>query len=965
MEKRKVKEISTKTFHVLIGIMIMLVSISLCLNTGYFAKGLSFPFAYFLGMGSYLFYAFLFVEGLFLIIKGGSVPFRISKYLWFGILLGIGTFALLTYFAVDQSEAYLSFANGNGQMNVFTKLNSVFNGLVGKKGKTGYFQSSPFLIFFGDAEFGCGLLGYTLLALGNSAFSNATGGLVLAICLTATGFLLFAIPLIIDIVKSCKKAKKEKKEAPKVDINSHKRIKNINIIKGAKNIDPKTYHTEVSGAGKNLGRFDEAEPKEEEMFNENFPALPFSQTAFSQETLEEHIKEVDPAIESLDEFKEVIFDASDLTNDPNITNLMDEEKYEPIEEIPQYDEKENIFKNARKEENVVNKPFFKNPINEEPNEVFSNQQKQSFNNFVEEPVRESSFDAQNPLNDLDNFLGTKPVEQPQPFVEQRPVEQPKPFVQPKPFEQPKAFEQRPVEQPKVYEQPKPVEEPKPAQTPRKPRVNFSVLNSELLDTYETAEAAEANARVAFERRDIINNTFKDFNVGAEVVDYTIGPSVTRFNIRYNSNVSVRSVANLVQDISIRLNGVSARFESVIEGQSTSGLEIPNEQITTVSFKDVYDALPSPKKHPMAVAFGKNIKGDVVYADYDEFPHMLVSGTTGSGKSVFVNSIICTLIMRNSPDDLKLVLVDPKKVEMSRYADMPHLLCPIITEPPKVKLVLDKLVDEMEYRYSLFAKNNATNIKEFNEDCEFNGNERMPYIVVILDEYADLVDQCKDISYPVVMLAQKARACGIHLMVSTQRPSTNVVTGVIKANMPTHVALMTANSVDSITIIGEGGAEKLLGKGDMLVQSPLVSRVGVCRLQSCFINRHEIIRLVTDLKSKYPTNFDPDFMNLEEKVQDVSPADIPDCPENDEETKYRFIKDWVMAQEYMSMSKIQRECSVGFNRAGRFFNRLIQEGVVAPTPEGSKGCKVILQNKFGDIDDDDVIATSEDNSYIKK
>ena len=206
------------------------------------------------------------------------------------------------------------------------------------------------------------------------------------------------------------------------------------------------------------------------------------------------------------------------------------------------------------------------------------------------------------------------------------------------------------------------------------------------------------------------------------------------------------------------------------------------------------------------------------------------------------------------------------------------------------------------------------------------------------------------------------------MLSTQRPSTNVVTGVIKANMPTHVALMTANYVDSTTIIGEGGAEKLLGKGDMLVQSPLVSRVGVCRLQSCFINRREIIKIVTELKNKYPTNFDPEFMNLEEQKPETAfaPGDLPEggSGDNDFDTKYNAIKDWVMGQEYMSMSKIQRECAVGFNRAGRIFNRLVSEGIVAGESEGSKGCRVLQQNKFGDISDDDLIPTSEENSYIK-
>ncbi len=538
------------------------------------------------------------------------------------------------------------------------------------------------------------------------------------------------------------------------------------------------------------------------------------------------------------------------------------------------------------------------------------------------------------------------------------------LIQQKPvFEEPKTVVNNPVppqpapapamEQP-VQEKPKPKE-----------RVKWIQPSSDVLNTYETSEAQALNERVADERKELINTAFNDFGVGAHVEDYTIGPSITRFNIRYDHNVSARSVNNMVQDIQIRLSGVSARFESIVEGQSSSGLEIPNASVTTVSFKDVYEALPDVKKHPLAVAFGKNIEGDVIYADFDEFPHALVSGTTGSGKSIFVNSVIVSLIMRNSPDDLKLVLVDPKKVEMSRYKDMPHLLCPIITEAQEAKLLMDKLCQEMEDRYAKFAENGCSNIKEFNEDAPGLGLDRMPYIVIFFDEYADMVDQCKEISMPVVSIAQKARACGIHLCIATQRPSTNVVTGVIKANLPTHVALMMASYTDSMTIIGEGGAEKLIGKGDMLVQSPLVSRIGCVRLQGCFIHRQEISRVVGYLKEHYETHYDEKFLNLEEEATQAA-SEYMNTPEfkehgNTEEERYQSIKEWVMTQEFMSISRIQRECGVGFNRAGRFFLRLQSEGVVGNETEGNKGCRVMVQDKFGS---DNNAVSSDEQTYFR-
>ena len=500
---------------------------------------------------------------------------------------------------------------------------------------------------------------------------------------------------------------------------------------------------------------------------------------------------------------------------------------------------------------------------------------------------------------------------------------------------------------------------------KRERVNWIPPSTEMLMVYDTEEAKELNEAVAVQRVEAINQILANFKVGAKCSGYIIGPSVTRYNIEYDPNVTSKSVEKLVNDISIRLGGVSARFTPIVFGSPYSGLEIPNATITTVSFKEVFESLPDVKKHPLAVAFGKDISGNVISADFDEFPHILVAGTTGSGKSIYIHSIIATLIMRVSPDDLRIVLVDPKKVEMTKYRDMPHLLCPIITEAEKAKVMLSKLVEEMENRYQKFADNGlVSNVKQYNEWALENGEETMPYIIAVLDEYADLVDTCKEISQPVVSIAQKARAAGIHLLISTQRPSTNIITGVIKGNLPTHVALMTASYVDSNVIIGEGGAEKLLGKGDMLVQSPLVSRQGVTRLQGCFIQNKEIGHVVGYLKDHYETVFDERFMDLVDHSKEVGnqmvmSGEIEKEADAAEENRYQSIKEWVLTQEFVSMSKIQRECSVGFNRAGRFFKRLQQEGVVSTQIDGSsKGCKVLGAGSYYDGDSDNIVTSDE-------
>ena len=505
----------------------------------------------------------------------------------------------------------------------------------------------------------------------------------------------------------------------------------------------------------------------------------------------------------------------------------------------------------------------------------------------------------------------------------------------------------------------PIEEPLPIieEPKKKEPINWVPPSTDLLMTYENDDANELNNQVAANRVEAINNILANFRVGAHCTGYKIGPSVTRYNIEYEPNVTMKSVEKLVGDISMRLGGVRTRFTPIVSGESFSGLEAPNAKITTVSFKEVVEALPDAKKHPLSVGFGKNLSGTVIYADFNKFPHILVAGTTGSGKSIFIHSIIASLIMRASPDLLRIVLVDPKMVEMSKYKDMPHLLCPIITEPDKAKVMLTKLVDEMNHRYQIFAENGmVSEIDQYNEWAEENGKELMPFIVVVLDEYADLVDRCKDIGLPVVSIAQKARACGIHLLISTQRPSTNIITGVIKGNLPTHVALRTASYTDSMTIIGEGGAEQLLGKGDMLVESPVVSTEEKVRLQGCFVQNKEILRVVAYLKEHYETNYDPNFLDLvdhskEAGKQLVASGEVQKEADEAEEMKYQSVKDWVLTQKFVSMSKIQRECMVGFNRAGKFFKRLQMEGIVSTEVDGNtKGCAVIG-------------APSDDNEYI--
>ena len=880
-------------FFIFLGIMLCLFALILCLNTGIVARFAAHPFVFAFGTLSYLFYIFVIIIGLRLIFVKKFFRVRFNVYFFGTILILLAGFMFYTHFvSLDYlSGSYIALSNSEElkAVNYLESFTAIFDNVnVGGKNYYEIVTFSPV-----SYPFAGGIVGYFLVGLFNNLFNVSFGALIVAIIFTVVGLTLYLLPVIL---RSIGKEKEKKQQSVIEDKNENEtvsdisvskktpqKVRNIDVIKSASEIDPDNYESEIMGLPKRS-------------------AVMASPTFIQQDSGANNF-----SISENGSFKPAKF----------VTDNGQHHQEEPVQPM-------------------VEEPVDHEPINEQ---------------------LELDFNAVPELN--------------QELIQQKPVfEEPKVAVaQSVPPVQPQVapFNAQPQVQPQMQTpvQPQPVEEkPKP-----KERVKWIQPSSEVLNTYETSEQQETNRRVADERKLLIDETINDFGVGAHVEDYTIGPSVTRFNISYARNVSARSVSNLVQDIQIRLGGVSARFESIVEGQSTSGLEIPNANVTTVSFKDVYEALPDVKKHPLAVAFGKNIKGDVIYADFDEFPHALVAGTTGSGKSIFVNSIIVSLIMRNSPDDLKMVLVDPKKVEMSRYKDMPHLLCPIITEAQEAKALMDKLCAEMEDRYRLFAENGCSNIKEFNEDAPGLGLDKLPYIMIFFDEYADMVDQCKEISMPVVSIAQKARACGIHMCIATQRPSTNVVTGVIKANLPTHVALMMASYTDSMTIIGEGGAEKLIGKGDMLVQSPLVSRVGVVRLQGCFIHRQEINRVVGYLKEHYPTHYDEKYLNLMEEAEQAANEYMatPEFKEhssgNSEEDRYQAIKEWVMTQEFMSISRIQRECAVGFNRAGRFFLRLQSEGIVGQETEGNKGCRVMAQDKFGSSNEQSV-ASSDEQTYFR-
>lgn len=555
---------------------------------------------------------------------------------------------------------------------------------------------------------------------------------------------------------------------------------------------------------------------------------------------------------------------------------------------------------------------------EEENDIEPTEEEE--NKTTKEPIYEQTtldFDAEQPV---DMTLATKKPE----FVEQAISEE--------------------VMKELIEEEVKPKEVIIPHEEKKeKPKIKWVPPSLDLLFDSKQDDNNKLNDDVAKERQQLINETFKVHGIRAKCVSYIIGPSVTRYEIEYEEGEISKNIENKIVEFSIALSGISILFNKIVPGTKHSSFEIPNAKINPVNFKSVISSLEENNCKKTDIGFGLDITGQLIKGDFTKFPHLLLAGTTGSGKSVFLNSLFLTLIMRNSPEELKLIIVDPKILDTKVYSNMPHLLCPVISTVSETKIMLDRLYEEMNERYQIIGDEGFAGISEYNEYMRSVNKPVLPIIIVSLDEFADLVGQCKEISQLVVSIAQKARAAGIHLIIATQRPSTDVITGTIKGNLPTRAALLAASYTDSITMIGEKGAESLLGNGDMLVQSPLVSRNGCVRCQGAYVHPIEIKRVISYLKEHYEPDFSERFLNLVETTSSSNP--MANASSGDFDGKYESIRSYVMTQKYMSMSKIQRECRVGFNRAGLIFKQLIDEGVISPNQASpSLGNEVLIQDE---------------------
>ena len=503
---------------------------------------------------------------------------------------------------------------------------------------------------------------------------------------------------------------------------------------------------------------------------------------------------------------------------------------------------------------------------------------------------------------------------------------------------------------KKVEKPEKVNEEQALVATRDP--NWEAPSLELLEKNESG----ADAGDTRQNAQIIHDTLSEFNIEAAMGDINVGPKVTQYTLRPPSGVKLTRITALETNIALNLAAQSLRIEAPIPGQKAVGIEVPNRKAAEVRLRSTLSSKQwAAARDPLSFGIGKDISGQVVVGELGKMPHLLIAGQTGSGKSVMINTLLCSLLYRNSPSDMKLILVDPKQVEMAPYADIPHLLTPVINEPEKTISALKWAVNEMERRYKLLAGEKIRNIKEYNKRLQSrakkiaiadeNGNVQehedgsMPYIVIVVDEMSDLMMMAKkDVETLIVRLAQKSRAVGIHLVLATQRPSVNVITGLIKANVPARIAFTVASQVDSITILDQSGAEKLLGQGDMLFYVTSMSKPK--RIQGAWVTDDEVNKIADHLRMQMAPQYNDEV--VAQPVQlDGKGGVVMDLSEGGDD-KFKDAVRVVVERRKASTSMLQTRLGIGYQRAARIIEEMEERGIIGPQ-NGSKPRDVLISS----------------------
>lgn len=617
--------------------------------------------------------------------------------------------------------------------------------------------------------------------------------------------------------------------------------------------------------------------------------------------------------------------------------------YKKKEELEDLEETEEIEENER-EETPEMPPLSPLPEEEElPAEE-------------EETVAEESIPEPEEPVEEDNLSADMPVEEEPISNEEELTEEPEQNTETEDLENDAEAEEEPVpEEPEVQETEKEPEvipppaadpalsavtAPMPSVTVEPPAYQFPPLS--LLHVGNSQGTGQTDVR---QKAGLIESTLHSFGVRAKVVHFSVGPTVTRFELKPEMGVRVSKIEGLSNELAMALEATHIRIEAPIPGKSAVGIEIPNTKALSVPLHDVLasEEFQQGKGH-ILVALGKDITGKTVVTDLAKAPHLLIAGSTGSGKSVCINSIITSIIYHSRPDEVKLMLIDPKVVELSVYNGIPHLRTEVVTDMKKAQGTLNWAVREMEARYQLFAGARVRNIEGYNKG---NPEKKMPYILIIVDEFADLMNvAAKEVEVLIQRLTQKARAAGIHLILATQRPSADVITGVIKSNIPSRIAFMVESSLNSRIILDEGGAESLLGKGDMLFKQ--AGALSTVRVQGAFISDEEVEDVVSYVKQEcmkqeqQPVVYEPIDLSVPEKEESQDPM------EEEMDDLLQEAAEWVLDTKRASVSALQRRFRIGYTRAGRLMDTMERMGIVGPA-EGAKPRDILLSKEaLGDL-----------------
>ena len=505
------------------------------------------------------------------------------------------------------------------------------------------------------------------------------------------------------------------------------------------------------------------------------------------------------------------------------------------------------------------------------------------------------------------------------------------------------------------------EEPKEeAKTPQQAIINpsYKLPPLDLLNKPKNKNSATDNSAIEA-NIEKLENVLKSFGVIAKVVEVHIGPTVAQYELEIASGTRVNKITTLSREIALALSKKDVRIEAPIPGKSTVGVEFANDTPTSVSFYEIMASkiMMQSFDKKLMVPLGKSIMGEIGVCEINKMPHMLIAGTTGSGKSVCVNGIICSILMRAKPDEVKLAMVDPKVVELSVYNGIPHLMCPVVSDPKQAAILLQKMVNEMEKRYHMFASTGTKKIEGYNEYVDkWNKShpdeklDKMPFVVIIIDELSDLMMvAAKEVEDSILRITQKARAAGIHLIVATQRPSTEVITGLIKANIPSRIAFAVGSGIDSRTILDQIGAEKLLGKGDMFFL-PIGMNSPIC-IQGSFITDEEIEKIINYTKNQQEASYVDDFMKLEEEKEEPSKIEDEGGQSSSEAELYDQIVDFVVKTQKASASLLQRKFKIGYNKAATMIDELEENGIIGPATGNSKPREVLVQYSESSNDDE--------------